>query len=331
LTFDAGNGIGADATQNFSLGIDAAPVFTSATGAAFTPGTATSFTIQTTGFPTSALSESGALPAGISLVNNEDGTATLAGTAQAGSQGNYSLTLTAVAGGVTATQVFTLTVGAPGATPPQVVLDGTALVGVGTSTADIASISFSGGNVTMKVDTASMTVAVKSITEIDVTLLGGNDFLTIGPGVPAVNAFGGAGSDTIIAANAFDTLGGGAGPDSLVAGSGNNILDGGNGADTLVAGSGNDTLTGDNGIDSLVGGPGYDLLKGGAGNDTLQAGSGYNTLNGNTGNDVLQGYLYINHGSGGHAVLNGGPGNDTIIAGANDTPEAGGGNPLILS
>ena len=43
-------------------------------------GTPGSFTVTTTGFPTSSLSESGALPSGVTFVDNGDGTATLAGT-----------------------------------------------------------------------------------------------------------------------------------------------------------------------------------------------------------------------------------------------------------
>ena len=72
--------------------------------------------MTTTGFPTSALTETGALPAGVTFVDNGDGTATLAGTPAAGTGGTYPLTITA-ANGVTpdATQSFTLTVGRPGA------------------------------------------------------------------------------------------------------------------------------------------------------------------------------------------------------------------------
>ena len=67
--------------------------------------------MTTTGFPTSALTETGALPTGVTFVDNGDGTATLAGTPAAGTGGTYALTITA-ANGVTpdATQSFTLTV-----------------------------------------------------------------------------------------------------------------------------------------------------------------------------------------------------------------------------
>ena len=69
--------------------------------------------MTTTGTPTAALSESGALPSGVTFVDNGNGTATLAGTPAASTAGTYPLTITA-ANGVTpnATQSFTLTVAA---------------------------------------------------------------------------------------------------------------------------------------------------------------------------------------------------------------------------
>ena len=85
-------------------------MITGADNTTFTTGTMGTFTVTTTGFPTSALSETGALP-GASLVDNGDGTATLAGTPDAATGGTYALTITAT-NGVTpdATQSFTLTV-----------------------------------------------------------------------------------------------------------------------------------------------------------------------------------------------------------------------------
>ena len=60
--------------------------------------TAGTFTVTTTGFPTAALSETGALPTGVTFVDNGDGTATLAGTPAAGTGGTYVLTITAANG-----------------------------------------------------------------------------------------------------------------------------------------------------------------------------------------------------------------------------------------
>ena len=77
----------------------------------FTAGSAGTFTVQSNGSPTPALSETGALPSGVTFIDNGDGTATLAGTPAAGTGGVYVFTIAAqsLAGG-DATQTFTLTV-----------------------------------------------------------------------------------------------------------------------------------------------------------------------------------------------------------------------------
>ncbi len=113
ITITASNGVSPDATQTFTLTVTpatAAPVITSASGATFAAGTAGTFAVTTTGYPTAAISESGALPSGVTLTDNGDGTATLAGTPAAGSQGTYTLTITASSSAGTATQSFVLTV-----------------------------------------------------------------------------------------------------------------------------------------------------------------------------------------------------------------------------
>ena len=45
-----------------------------------------------------SLTKTGALPSGVSFVNNGDGTAKIAGTPAVGSAGNYSITITAANG-----------------------------------------------------------------------------------------------------------------------------------------------------------------------------------------------------------------------------------------
>jgi Putative Ig domain len=113
ITITASNGVSPDATQTFTLTVTpatAAPVITSASGATFAAGTAGTFAVTTTGYPIAAISESGALPSGVALTDNGDGTATLAGTPAAGSQGTYTLTITASSSAGTATQSFVLTV-----------------------------------------------------------------------------------------------------------------------------------------------------------------------------------------------------------------------------
>jgi len=91
------------------------PMFTSATAATFTEGSADTFEVVATGSPTPTLSETGALPSGVSFTDNGDGTATIAGTAS-GTAGTYPIAITAIgAVGMTATQAFTLAVVAPSA------------------------------------------------------------------------------------------------------------------------------------------------------------------------------------------------------------------------
>jgi hypothetical protein len=92
-----------------------APAITSTNGTTVTVGTAGSFTVTTTGTPTVSLTETGALPSGVTFVNNGNGTATLSGTPAAGSGGTYTLTFTASNGvGTPANQSFTLTVNGGG-------------------------------------------------------------------------------------------------------------------------------------------------------------------------------------------------------------------------
>ena len=61
-------------------------------------GTLGSFSVTTTGSPTAAITEIGALPSGVTLTDNGDGTATLAGTAGGGNSGSYPITITAANG-----------------------------------------------------------------------------------------------------------------------------------------------------------------------------------------------------------------------------------------
>src|SRR5262249_53378289 len=117
LTFTASNGVGSSAVQSFTFTVRQAPAITSAASVTFAPGkSGQSFTVTTTGFPTNAsmsITESGALPSGVTFTNNNNGTATLAGTPAAGTQGGspYPFTVTAN-NGVTpnATQSFSLAI-----------------------------------------------------------------------------------------------------------------------------------------------------------------------------------------------------------------------------
>jgi hypothetical protein len=82
ITITASNGVSPNATQNFTLTVDQAPKITSKNNTKVTKGMPGSFTITTTGFPLPAITYSpiGSLPSGISLVDNQNGTAVLSGT-----------------------------------------------------------------------------------------------------------------------------------------------------------------------------------------------------------------------------------------------------------
>ena len=109
FTFSATN-TGGTTTQAFTLTVTAPPAFSSATSTTFTVGQPASFMVMATGTPTPALSESGALPAGVSFVDNGNGTATLGGTLTTASEGTFHIALSAANSVGTATQLFTFAV-----------------------------------------------------------------------------------------------------------------------------------------------------------------------------------------------------------------------------
>lgn len=107
ITFTASNSAG-NGMQSFTLTVLQTPAITSANNTTFQVGVQGSFTVTTTGFPTPSLSESGALPGGVSFHDNGNGTGTLAGKATAAGTFHISFTATNTAG--SSGQNFTLTV-----------------------------------------------------------------------------------------------------------------------------------------------------------------------------------------------------------------------------
>jgi hypothetical protein len=95
--------------QGFTITVRAAPAFTSANNATFTVGDAGSFTVTTTGYPTAVL-KSSTLPHGLTFTDNHNGTATIAGTPAAATNGTYNIILTANNLEATILQSFTLTI-----------------------------------------------------------------------------------------------------------------------------------------------------------------------------------------------------------------------------
>ena len=111
ISITASNGVGSAAVQSFTLSVNGASVFTSAAAASFRTGVAGTFSITTSGVPTAAITFTGTLPTGLSIIDNGNGTATLAGTPSAGTGGTYALTVQAANGvGAPATQNFVLAV-----------------------------------------------------------------------------------------------------------------------------------------------------------------------------------------------------------------------------
>ena len=91
--------------------VGVAPAITSGSSTTFVVGTMGSFTVMATGTPTPSLTETGALPSGVTFKDNGNGTATLGGTPTTGTAGSYAITITAQNGvPPNATQSFTLTV-----------------------------------------------------------------------------------------------------------------------------------------------------------------------------------------------------------------------------
>jgi hypothetical protein len=118
IIITANNGVAPQAQQNFTLTVNQAPAFTSNTSTTFAPGLAgQTFTVVTTGTPTNAITiNSGAFPSNVTLTDNGNNTATIAGTPAAGTQGSspYNLVFKASNSVVPdATQNFTFNVVCP--------------------------------------------------------------------------------------------------------------------------------------------------------------------------------------------------------------------------
>lgn len=109
ITFTASNGVGGDSVQAFTLTVNQAPAILSGSNTTFMAGTAGSFTVTATGYPTPTVSESGPLPPGVVFNASAH---TLSGTAASG--GIYPISFRASNGvGTDATQNFLLTVDNP--------------------------------------------------------------------------------------------------------------------------------------------------------------------------------------------------------------------------
>ncbi|HET9682077.1 MAG TPA: immunoglobulin domain-containing protein, partial [Candidatus Limnocylindrales bacterium] len=122
LTFTATSRLGS-VSKALVLSIAEAPLFTGPTTATFFVGALGTFTVTTTGSPsiTTMWMIAGALPAGLTFVDNGDGTGSILGTAAAGTEGSYTITLQASTGAPPdAVQAFTIVVNPPVPTAPVI-------------------------------------------------------------------------------------------------------------------------------------------------------------------------------------------------------------------
>ena len=102
-----------------------------------------------------------------------------------------------------------------------------------------------------------------------------------------VEAYGGAGNDTIYGGQGNQLLSGDDGDDALFLGIGTDTAFGGSGNDVIHGGTGMQILDGGAGSDTIRGGAGAQLLMGGDGRDRIEAGRGNETLLGGAGRDVF--------------------------------------------
>jgi DNA-binding beta-propeller fold protein YncE len=112
VTITASNGIPPNFSQSFGVEVDQPIVITSPATATFQVGETSSFTFESTGYPTPTYEVSGTLPSGVTLLWSQANGWQLTGTPEVGSGGVYPLTITATTFGSepTVTQAFTLTV-----------------------------------------------------------------------------------------------------------------------------------------------------------------------------------------------------------------------------
>ncbi|MHB8329705.1 MAG: beta strand repeat-containing protein, partial [Acidimicrobiales bacterium] len=165
------NGDGNYATSSSAPGqaftVDGPPAISSADSTIFAPGTAGSFSVTTTGFPTGASMHitnaafSGctpsALPPGVTFHDNADGTLSIASSA-ASPAGTTAICINASNGiGTPATQVFTLTIGSN-----KLVITSAAVTGAATNSPTLGPLTVTYENAAGVPITTGVTVSLSS-------------------------------------------------------------------------------------------------------------------------------------------------------------------------
>ena len=255
--------------------------------------------IHIAGVPTGATLSAGTDLGGGEWVLTTVQLSSLAITPPAGSDADFTLTVSATStesggGAVTVSASLAVTVNAVVALAP--------LFSSGADSIDFAAVTGGSYQAGSQYD---------ALAGNDAVVLPANAGAATAAGYDSTQAFhGGAGNDTLTGGSLADAIHGDADNDVLVGGAGNDTLDGGSGTDTVdysaaagavtvslaagtatgaagsdslsnvenVVGSGSaDALTGNTGANSLSGGGGNDTLVGGTGNDTLDGGGGTDT------------------------------------------------------
>lgn len=195
----------------------------------------------------------------------------------------------------------------------------------GTATDDTSSVSVSGRNVVITLNSSSVIYPTSVVRSLVFKGLDGNDSFSNSTSLPSL-ALGGNGNDTLSGGNLVDQLFGGAGDDTLNGNAGNDSLNGELGDDTLNGGIGNDSNLGGSGADDIFGGMGNDFIDGGDGSDDLNGDSGNDTINGSSGDDSVSGGLGndLVKGGTGNDDLTGDDGNDWLLGEAGDDRLLGG-------
>ncbi len=167
--------------QSVTYSVVSPPTISGPSSATFALGSAGSAIFSATGYPIPTFTELGALPSGITFVDNHNGTATLGGTAT--TSGIYSITITAQNGaGSPATLAFTLTAAgsAPAAGKCNGVYNGTFKGNLTISAGQ--TCKFVGGGITGNVtETGGAFVATNAALGGNVVVSGGT--FSVGPAV----------------------------------------------------------------------------------------------------------------------------------------------------
>jgi uncharacterized delta-60 repeat protein len=155
--------------------------------------------------------------------------------------------------------------GTPSPTPTIALNAKGTLMVTTTDAKDLVSLSIrqSDGRLILRSGTFAQSFAVSKVKRIALYTLGGDDVVTIGPGVRGSYVEAGDGTDTLNGGQLGDVLLGGLGGDQIFGNDGDDTLLGEGGNDYLLGGAGKDDLFGNGGTDTLSGAGGNDRLFGG--------------------------------------------------------------------